>query len=64
MDYTKKIILALDSKELNENISLIDELVPPIEIVKIGSLWNQLLLAKLAQHVSHFLHLFPPKVSF
>ncbi|MFL2630476.1 MAG: orotidine-5'-phosphate decarboxylase [Thermodesulfobacteriota bacterium] len=36
MDYTKKIILALDSKALNENISLIDELVPPIEIVKIG----------------------------
>ena len=36
MNYSDKIILALDSSDIKENLSLINELVPPIKIVKIG----------------------------
>jgi orotidine-5'-phosphate decarboxylase len=36
MNYSDRIILALDSNEIENNLSLINELVPPIQIVKIG----------------------------
>ena len=36
MNYSDKIILALDSNEIENNLSLIKELVPPIKILKIG----------------------------
>ena len=36
MNYSDKIILALDSSDIKENLSLINELVPPIKIVKIA----------------------------
>jgi len=31
MNYSDKIILALDSSDIKENLSLINELVPPIK---------------------------------
>tara|TARA_B100001996_G_scaffold382150_1_gene373210 strand:+ start:4429 stop:5166 length:738 start_codon:yes stop_codon:yes gene_type:complete len=36
MNYSDKIILALDNENIEDNISLINELVPPINILKIG----------------------------
>tara|TARA_B100000700_G_C14961106_1_gene816496 strand:+ start:122 stop:853 length:732 start_codon:yes stop_codon:yes gene_type:complete len=36
MNYSDKIILALDNENIEDNISLIKELVPPINILKIG----------------------------
>lgn len=36
MNYSDKIILALDSNKIDDNVSLIRELVPPISILKIG----------------------------
>lgn len=36
MNYSDRIILALDNKEIEDNVSLINELVPPINILKVG----------------------------
>ncbi|MBT3476164.1 orotidine-5'-phosphate decarboxylase [bacterium] len=36
MNYSDRIILALDSNKIENNLSLIKELVPPIKILKIG----------------------------